>query len=119
MASSPAASAPPALFDDSFLSHRIQTAPGVEIHARCGGKGWWLQGVAWRCETCKSVEAGVPLKVLKVWQQQPIHSGLDEGAMVLVEAEAPEDSARGPHVLKVWGTGGDRPHTFTQVTFPD
>ncbi|HLL13106.1 MAG TPA: alpha/beta hydrolase [Rubrivivax sp.] len=39
MASSPAASAPPALFDDSFLSHRIQTAPGVEIHARCGGKG--------------------------------------------------------------------------------
>ncbi|HZF81056.1 MAG TPA: alpha/beta hydrolase [Rubrivivax sp.] len=39
MASSPAASATPGLFPNSFVSHRIETAPGVQIHARAGRKG--------------------------------------------------------------------------------
>ena len=39
MTSSPAASAPPALFADSFVSHHIETVPGVQIHALAGGNG--------------------------------------------------------------------------------
>jgi uncharacterized protein (TIGR02268 family) len=73
----------------------------------------------WGAEGAELVsEAGVPLKVLKVWREQPIHSGLAWGASVLVEVEVPEGGAQGPHVLKVWGTGGDRSLTLRNVTFP-
>jgi uncharacterized protein (TIGR02268 family) len=72
----------------------------------------------WEAEGAALVSTeGIPLKVLKVWQERPVFPGQD--ARVLVEAEAPEGSARGPHVLKLWGKGGDRPMSIPDVTFPD
>jgi len=92
---------------------------------RATGRGavrLWLQSDSeqpWEAEGAELVsEAGVPLKVLKVWREQPIHSGLSQGARVLVEVELPKDGGQGPHVLKLWGAGGDRSLTFRNVTFP-
>jgi uncharacterized protein (TIGR02268 family) len=73
----------------------------------------------WEAEGAELVsEEGVPLKVLKVWREQPIQPGSNKGGTVLVEAEATKKSAQGPHVLRLWGTGGKRSLTFTNVTFP-
>jgi uncharacterized protein (TIGR02268 family) len=72
----------------------------------------------WEAEGAALVSTeGIPLKVLKVWQERPVLPGQD--ARVFVEAEAAQSSARGPHVLKLWGKGGDRPMRFPDVTFPD
>nr|WP_225937519.1 DUF2381 family protein [Myxococcus sp. RHSTA-1-4] len=76
-------------------------------------------GEEWTAEWASLVLAGrrdLELKVLVVWQKAPIPGG--ESRKVVVEAEAPDASIRGPFVLKLWAKGGTRPVTLSGVTFP-
>ncbi|WP_257449657.1 DUF2381 family protein [Archangium lipolyticum] len=59
---------------------------------------------------------GVRLRVLRVWQPEP----LPPGGMrrVVVEAEATEEQARGTFLLKLGEAGGPRTVTLRDVTFP-
>jgi uncharacterized protein (TIGR02268 family) len=73
----------------------------------------------WEVAGAELVSAsGVPLEVLKVWQAQPLHAGLEEGTTVLVEVELPVEGGQGPHALKLWSAGEARSLVFGHVTFP-
>lgn len=60
---------------------------------------------------------GEALRVLPVWQQEPITSD-SRNPRVVVEAEASENEARGSFILKLWEAGGKRTITLSNVTFP-
>jgi len=103
-----------ALLAEQGLSFRAQGRVAVRLFLELKD----ASAPPWEAEGAELVsEEGVPLKVLKVWRERPVLPG--QGATVMVEAEAPMGSAQGPHVLKLWGKGEDRPLTFTGVTFPD
>jgi hypothetical protein len=59
---------------------------------------------------------GVRLRVLRVWQPEPI---LPKGpGLVVVEVEATEEQARGTFHLKLGEASGPRTITLHEVTFP-
>ncbi|XXF78376.1 DUF2381 family protein [Myxococcaceae bacterium GXIMD 01537] len=55
-----------------------------------------------------------PLSVLTVWQSAPDAPMF----LIVVEAEAPSETAGGTFTLKLWEAGGPRTVTLTNVTFP-
>jgi uncharacterized protein (TIGR02268 family) len=59
---------------------------------------------------------GVRLRVLRVWQPEPIPPG--EIGRVVVEVEATEEQARGTYVLRLGEANGPRTVTLRGVTFP-
>jgi uncharacterized protein (TIGR02268 family) len=63
-------------------------------------------------------KGGARLRVLRVWQPEPILPGGDEGGLVVVEAEATAEQAQGTYVLQLGETSGARTVTLRGVTFP-
>lgn len=72
----------------------------------------------WRAEGAALTPEGQPgqgLKVLKVWQAEPIPPG--EEGRVIVETESPGKNDREPYILKLWDAEGQRAVTLRHVTF--
>ncbi|WP_257456268.1 DUF2381 family protein [Archangium lipolyticum] len=61
-------------------------------------------------------KGGAPLRVLRVWQPEPLPPG--GRRRVVVEAEATEEQARGAYVLRMGEANGPRTITLRGVTFP-
>jgi uncharacterized protein (TIGR02268 family) len=59
---------------------------------------------------------GEALRMLEVWQAEPIEPG--RAGIVVVEVEVTEREARGPFSLKLWDEGGARSVLLGGVTFP-
>ncbi len=78
-----------------------------------GAAPWTAQGAALTPEGRR----GAALRVLSVWQAEPIAPG-PEGGDVVVEVEATEEEARGAFTLKLWEAAGVRTVTVGGVTFP-
>ncbi|AEI62444.1 DUF2381 family protein [Corallococcus macrosporus] len=89
---------------------KARVALEVSLHDLRGERPWVVSGATLRGSP------GTELKVLSVWQSSPIVSG--ESARVVVEAEAPAESARGAFSLKLWEADGPRTVTIGNVTFP-
>lgn len=77
-----------------------------------GAAPWMAEGATLTSNT------GEALRVLPVWQSEPMTSASHE-PLVIVEAEALKDEARGPFTLKVWEAGGKRAFILGNVTFPE
>jgi uncharacterized protein (TIGR02268 family) len=60
---------------------------------------------------------GVELKVVTIWQPEPLAPGLSKKRSVFVEAEAPAD-VTGTFTLKLWDASGTRTVTLSGITFP-
>lgn len=88
-----------------------RVAVEVELINPEGAVPWTAEGAV------LTNKAGEALRVLPVWQLEPITSD-SRNARVIVEAEASENEARGPFVLKLWEAGGMRTVTLGNVTFP-
>ncbi|WP_373371878.1 DUF2381 family protein [Archangium lansingense] len=74
---------------------------------------WTMEGV----EGAELVsEEGVRLRVVRMWQPNPIAPG--ERGKLVVEAEATVEQAQGNFRLKLQGADGARPLTLSGVTFP-
>ncbi len=73
---------------------------------------WMAGGATLKLES----KRGVSLKMLPLWQDAPIAPG--ERRLVVVEAEATAEEARGTFTLKVWEEGGTRTVTLGGETFP-
>lgn len=82
----------------------------VSLSGLRGGRPWTASGATLRGPS------GTELKVLRVWQKSPIISG--GNGRVVIEAEAPAESARGSFSLKLWEAEGSRTVTIGNVTFP-
>ncbi|RYZ43384.1 MAG: DUF2381 family protein [Myxococcaceae bacterium] len=93
-------------------SYRSSRSVAVEIWlaVEVGAQQWRARGAALRGK------AGADLKVLRVWQEQPIP--LREHMRIVVEAEASPGAAQGAFSLKLWDEGGPRTVTLDNVTFP-
>ncbi|ATB45651.1 DUF2381 family protein [Corallococcus macrosporus] len=93
-------------------SYRAKARVALEVllHDLRGERPWVVSGATLRGSP------GTELKVLNVWQSSPITSG--QTARVVVEAEAPAESARGAFSLKLWEADGPRTVTIGNVTFP-
>ncbi|RKH05117.1 DUF2381 family protein [Corallococcus praedator] len=93
-------------------SYRSRTGVAVELMlmVRSGAQPWSAKGALLRGK------AGADLKVLRVWQEQPIPVG--EARRVVVEAETTTAAAQGNFSLKLWEEGGPRTVTISNVTFP-
>ena len=89
-----------------------RVALAVELNNPAGAPTWTAEGATLTLEG----KRGVSLKVLPVWQNGPIPSG--GRRLVVVEAEANAEEARGTFTLKVWAEGGTRTVTVPGVTFP-
>jgi uncharacterized protein (TIGR02268 family) len=63
-------------------------------------------------------KGGARLRVLRVWQPEPIAPGRKERGLVVVEAEATEEQAQGAYVLQLGEVSGPRTVTLRGVTFP-
>ncbi|QRN94342.1 DUF2381 family protein [Archangium violaceum] len=59
---------------------------------------------------------GARLRVLRVWQPEPLPPGGTD--RVVVEVEATEEQARGTYVLRLGEASGPRTITLRGVTFP-
>ncbi|WP_163785178.1 DUF2381 family protein [Myxococcus vastator] len=75
-----------------------------------GERPWTASGAALRGPS------GTELKVLRVWQASPTAPGAP--GLVVIEAEASAESARGSFSLKLWEAEGPRTVTIGNVTFP-
>ncbi|RYZ40460.1 MAG: DUF2381 family protein [Myxococcaceae bacterium] len=75
-----------------------------------GSQPWTAKGAVIRGRN------GEELKVLRVWQQGPILPGSND--RIIVEAEAPSGSNRGPFALKLWEEEGPRSLTLKKLMFP-
>lgn len=86
----------------------------VELHVEnTDTRPWTAQGV----EGAELVSTqGVRLKVVRVWQPEPLVPGSPR--RLVVEAEATVEQARGTFVLTLGEAGGARPLTVRGVTFP-
>ncbi|MCY1041643.1 DUF2381 family protein [Corallococcus sp. bb12-1] len=93
-------------------SYRSKKGVAVELMlvVRSGAQPWSAKGALLRGK------AGADLKVLRVWQEQPIAVG--EARRIVVEAEAPTTAAQGAFSLKLWEEEGPRTVTISNVTFP-
>ncbi|RKH63461.1 DUF2381 family protein [Corallococcus aberystwythensis] len=94
---------------NSYRSTRL-VAVDVWIEVRIGTLPWTAEGA-----TLKS-RSGEELKILQVWQSEPILPG--PTGRVIVEAEAPAAAVQGPFSLKLWEADGPRSITLGNVTFP-
>ncbi|CAM4038478.1 DUF2381 family protein [Corallococcus exiguus] len=75
-------------------------------------------GAPWRAKGAMlRNKAGAELKVLRIWQEQPISD--EEFKLLVVEAEAPAASVQGPFSLKLWEADGPRTLTLRNITFPE
>ena len=94
------------------LSYRSirRVAVEVGIHVKAGSAPWAASGA-----TLKT-PAGQELKVLRVWQNQPITPG--SVGRVIVEAEATLVSPEATFNLKLWEGTGPRTVMIGNVTFP-
>nr|WP_211485061.1 DUF2381 family protein [Corallococcus exiguus] len=82
----------------------------LDLNVESRTKPWLVKGAMLRGKT------GTDLKVLRVWQDQPLHLGVF--SRVVVEAEAPETASGGSFTLKLWEEDGPRTVTLGNVTFP-
>jgi uncharacterized protein (TIGR02268 family) len=73
-------------------------------------------GAPWTAGGARLAGREGELRVLAVWQPQPIAPG-SQGRLVL-EAEAAEEQARGPLTLTLWDADGQRTVVITNVMFP-
>jgi uncharacterized protein (TIGR02268 family) len=77
-----------------------------------------LSGQPWTVAGASLVgEAGVRLKVLRVWPMQPLSPGA-ERQRVLVETEVTEAQARGRFTLSLWQEGESASVSLEGITFP-
>ncbi|NBC46296.1 DUF2381 family protein [Corallococcus exiguus] len=77
----------------------------MEIHLTVNSAQPWIgKGAMLR------TNAGVELKVLRLWQEHPISTG--EVGRIVVEAEASAAAAQGAFSLKLWEEGGPRSLTL-------
>jgi uncharacterized protein (TIGR02268 family) len=60
---------------------------------------------------------GEVLKLLPLWQPEPILPGMVQGRVV-VEAQAEPTEAQGPYTLTLWDEDTTRTVTLGDVTFP-
>ncbi|XXF78972.1 DUF2381 family protein [Myxococcaceae bacterium GXIMD 01537] len=97
----------------NVFSYRAARRVAVELvlAAPEGAAPWAVEGAALTSKT------GDVLSVLPVWQSESLTSE-PRKLRVVVEAEALENDARGSFVLKLWGAGGKRTVTLSNVTFP-
>ncbi|RKI70427.1 DUF2381 family protein [Corallococcus sp. AB049A] len=84
-------------------------AVAVHLATKAGDQPWSAKGAILRSKS------GAELKVLRVWQEQPIP--MAELRRIVVEAEAPEASIQGPYSLTLW-EDGPRTVTLGNVAFP-
>lgn len=92
----------------AFRSTR-QVALALWLQNR-GAQPWLAEGAALRGK------AGSALKVLRVWQPDPIAPG--ELGQVLVEAEKGPQVAQGPFTLTLWEADNRNPVILSNITFP-
>nr|WP_242592834.1 DUF2381 family protein [Corallococcus exiguus] len=93
------------------ITYRAKKEVAVAVHVatKAGDQPWSAKGALLRSKS------GAELKVLRVWQEQPIPT--DELRRIVVEAEAPEAGVQGPYSLTIW-EDGPRTVTLGNVTFP-
>ncbi|RKH43477.1 DUF2381 family protein [Corallococcus sicarius] len=93
-------------------SYRSKTSVAVEIQlkVKAGALPWVAKGATLQGK------AGAGLKVLRIWQEQPIPKG--ELRRVVIEADASAIAAQGVYSLKLWEEDGPRGITLGDVTFP-
>ncbi|WP_338276603.1 DUF2381 family protein [Corallococcus caeni] len=96
-------------FVKSYRSSKL-AAVDVWVDVKTGTLPWTAEGA-----TLKG-RSGEALKILKVWQSEPILPGTR--GRVIVEAEAPAAAVQGPFSLKLWEADGPRSITLGNVTFP-
>ncbi len=72
---------------------------------------------SWQAEGASLEDkAGVPLRVVRVWQEAPLL--LNETKRIVVEAEVHPKQTLGTFTLSLWEAGGRRAITLGNVTFP-
>ncbi|RKH03389.1 DUF2381 family protein [Corallococcus sp. CA053C] len=93
-------------------SYRSKKGVAVEIQlvVKAGALPWVAKDATLRGK------AGAELKVLRIWQEQPIPVG--EARRVVVEADCSAIAAQGTFSLKLWEAAGPRSITLGNVTFP-
>ena len=96
----------------SVLSYRAAGRVALELWLANpdDAQPWTAEGAA------LTSKAGDALRVLRVWQLEPIPPG--DMRTVVVEAEEVAPASRGPFILKLWEAGGKRAVTLGNVTFP-
>ena len=95
-------------------SYRARERVAVELWVEnTGARPWTAEGL----EAVEWVSAeGARLRVLRVWQPQPMVPG--DRRQIVVEAEASSEQAQGTFLLKLGEAGGARTLTVRGVTFP-
>ncbi|MFP2899840.1 DUF2381 family protein [Corallococcus sp. 4LFB] len=96
-------------FVNSYRSSKLATVD-VWVDVKTGTLPWTAEGA-----TLKG-RSGEALKILQVWQSEPVLPGTR--GRVIVEAEAPAAAVQGPFSLKLWEADGPRSITLGNVTFP-
>lgn len=93
-------------------SYRSKRGVAVEmtLAVKAGALPWVAKDATLRGKS------GAGLKVLRIWQEQPIHIG--EAMRVVIEADASAIAAQGTFSLKLWEEAGPRGITLGNVTFP-
>ncbi|RKH53996.1 DUF2381 family protein [Corallococcus sp. AB050B] len=96
----------------AVVAYRFKKGIAVEItlKLKSGAQPWFAKGAMLRSK------AGTNLKVMRVWQDQPLTLG--EFSRVVVEAETPGAASGGTFTLKLWEEDGPRAVTLGNVTFP-
>ncbi|NNB92575.1 DUF2381 family protein [Corallococcus exiguus] len=87
-----------------------RVAVEVWLSVKAGAPPWSAIGATLKSKT------GEELKVLRVWQREPITPGVS--GLVVVEAESTLASSRATFALKLWEEAGPRTVTLGNVTFP-
>ncbi|MDC0713211.1 DUF2381 family protein [Stigmatella sp. ncwal1] len=90
-----------------------RVAVAVKLRNSEGAALWTAEGATLHLEG----KRGVALNVLRVWQEAPIDSG-KWPRLLVVEAAAKEQEAKGSFTLTLWEAGGARTLTLGGVTFP-
>jgi len=72
----------------------------------------------WTAEGAQLTARGGVRPEVRGWQPARIRPGQPQPGVVWVEAELPEDEARGRFTLKLWGASGSRTFGIDGVTFP-
>lgn len=72
----------------------------------------------WTAEGAQLTARGGVRPEVRIWQPAPIRPGQPQPGEVWVEAELPEEEARGRFTLKLWDASGARTFGVDGVTFP-
>jgi uncharacterized protein (TIGR02268 family) len=89
---------------------RVRVAMRLELE-NPGAQEWTVEGAQ------LTARGGVRPEV-RLWQPAPIRPGQPQPGVVWVEAELPEEEARGRFTLKLWDARGARTFSIDGVTFP-